>query len=219
MPSPYDYALFVCQTNQGIIILLLYVDDVVITGDDTIGIQNVKACLSKKFEMKDLGPLRYFLGIEVESSPHGYILSQVKYASDLIAKAGLTDNKSVDTPLEMNTKLHPNDGAPLEEATLYRQLVGSLIYPTITRLDIAHSVNVMSQFLTAPCTIHFAAVLRILRYLRRTLYKGLLFSSTSKLKLHAFSDSDWVGDVNDRHSTTGYCVFLGNSLISLKSKK
>ncbi|OMO85296.1 Integrase, catalytic core [Corchorus capsularis] len=153
--SAHDSTLFIRQSSRGIVLLLLYVDDMVITGDDDLGIKDIKNHLSRTFEMKDLGPLRYFLGIEVNSSSHGYVLSQVKYASDHISKAGLSDNKIVDTPIEMNVKLKATDGGLLTNATLYRQLVGSLIYLTVTRLDISHAVQVVSQFMTAPRTIHF----------------------------------------------------------------
>jgi hypothetical protein len=107
----------------------------------------------------------------------------------------------------------------LSDPTLYRQLVGGLIYLTITRLDISYAVHVVSQFMTSPRTVHFAAVLRILRYVRSTMHQGLLMSSSSKLELNAYSDSDWASDVTDRRSTTGFCIFLGDSLISWKSKK
>ncbi|GAV61385.1 hypothetical protein CFOL_v3_04912 [Cephalotus follicularis] len=118
-----------------------------------------------------------------------------------------------------NVKLRPSDGTPLPDPTLYRQLVGSLIYLTVTRPDIAYAVHLVSQFMSAPRTTHFSAVLRILRYLKGTLFHGLHFSSESSLALHAFCDADWAGDPTDRHSTTGYCFFLGTSLISWRSKK
>ena len=191
----------------------------IIIGSDTVGIHDIKTHLGTCFEMKDLGPLRYFLGIEVNSSSSGYSLSQVKYASDLISRAGLIDNKAVDTPLELNVKLRSTDGELVSNPTLYRQLVGGLIYLTITRPDISYVVHVVSQFMTSPRTVHFAAVLRILRYVRGTMHQGLLMSSSSKLELNAYSDSNWVGDVTDRRSITGFCIFLGDSLISWKSEK
>ena len=217
--SSHDSALFIRKSSQGLVLLLLYVDDMIITGSDTIGIHDIKTHLGTCFEMKDLGPLRYFLGIEVNSSSSGYSLSQVKYASDLISRAGLIDNKAVDTPLELNVKLRSTDGELVSNPTLYRQLVGGLIYLTITRPDISYAVHVVSQFMTSPRTVHFAAVLRILRYVRGTMHQGLLMSSSSKLELNAYSDSNWVGDVTDRRSITGFCIFLGDSLISWKSEK
>ena len=218
-PSNHDSALFIRCTNAGRIILSLYVDDMIITGDDHDGIESLKRDLAHRFAMKDLGLLRYFLGIEVAQSPKGYLLSQTKYISDLFERARLTDNRTVDTPIESNAKYSPTDGVPLSDPSLYRTIVGSLVYLTVTRPDIAHAVHVVSQFVTAPTTVHWGAVLRILRYLRGTQFRTLMFPSSSSLELRAYSDANWDSDIYDRKSTTGYCVFLGDSLISWKSKK
>ncbi|XP_030959104.1 uncharacterized protein LOC115981055 [Quercus lobata] len=125
--------------------------------------------------MKDLGTLSYFLRLEVTSSFDGYYLSQAKYASDLLSKAGITDNKTVSTPLEYNAKLTPLDGEPISDATRYRQLDGSLIYLTVTRPDISHVMGMVSKFMDTPRSVHYAAVLRILRYVKGTLYHGFYF--------------------------------------------
>uniref|UniRef100_A0A2N9G644 Integrase catalytic domain-containing protein n=1 Tax=Fagus sylvatica TaxID=28930 RepID=A0A2N9G644_FAGSY len=177
--SSYDSALFFRRSDHGITILLLYVDDMIITGDDVQGIQDLK----------------HFLD--------GYYLTQAKYTSDLISRAGITDSKIVDTPIEYNNRLNTHDGEPLPDATLYRQLVGSLVYLTVTRSDISYVVHIVSQFMAAPRSLHYAAVLRILRYLKGTLFHGLHFSSQSSLTLQAYSDADWAGDPTDRRSTTG----------------
>ncbi|KAL4020497.1 hypothetical protein IC575_019275 [Cucumis melo] len=145
-----------------------------------------------------LGNLSYFLSLEISSLPSGYYLSQAKYASDLINRSGISDSATSSTPLDPNVRLTPFDGVPLEDPTLYRQLVGSLIYLTVTRPDISYAVHIASQFMTAPRTIHFTAVLRILRYIKGTLGHG---------------------DPTDQRSTTGYCLYLGDTLISWRSKK
>uniref|UniRef100_A0A2N9GDD8 Integrase catalytic domain-containing protein n=1 Tax=Fagus sylvatica TaxID=28930 RepID=A0A2N9GDD8_FAGSY len=160
----------------------------------SMGIQDLKRFLGQHFEMKDLGPLSYFLGLEVSSSSDGYYLTQAKYTSNLISRAGITDSKIVDTPIEYNNRLNTHDGEPLPDATLYRQLVGSLVYLTVTRPDISYAVHIVSQFMAAPRSLHYAAVLRILRYLKGTLFHGLHFSSQSSLTLQAYSDADWAGD-------------------------
>ena len=191
----------------------------IITSDDMHGIQDLKHFLSCQFEMKDLGPLNYFLGLEVSSSANGYYLTQAKYTSDLISRASITDSKIVDTLIEYNCCLNSHDGESLYHVTLYRQFVGSLIYLTVTRPDISYAVHVVSQFMAAPRSPHYAVVLRILRYLKGTIFDGLHFSSHSSLTLQAYLDADWAGDPTDRRSTTGYCFLLGDSLISWRSKK
>ncbi|WJZ85271.1 hypothetical protein VitviT2T_004816 [Vitis vinifera] len=193
--SLYDYALFLRHTNKDTILLLLYVDDMIITGDDLSGIQELKDFLSQQFEMKDLGHLNYFLGLEITHSTDGLYITQAKYASDLLSQAGLTDSKTVDTPVELNVHLTPSGGKPLSNPSLYRRLVGSLVYLTVTRPDISYVVH------------------------QGTLFHGLFYSAQSPLVLRAFSDADWAGDPTDRRSTTGYCFLLGSSLISWRSKK
>ena len=194
------------------ILFLLYVDDMIITRDDHSGISDFKQFLHQQFEMKDLGRLGYFLGLEVSSDSIGYYLSQAKYASDLLSCAGLTDTKVVSTPLEMNARLTPLDGTPLSDATLYHQLIDSLVYLTVTRPDIAYTVHLVSQFLAAPHSTHYAAVIHILRYIKGIMFHSLHFSAHSTLDLCAYSDADWVGDSIDCRFTTGFCFFLGDSI-------
>ena len=134
----------------------------IITRDDSAGIYSLQHFLSQHFEMKDLGTLNYFFGLEVTLSSDGYYLSQAKYASDLLFKAGITNDKTVSTLLEYNAKLTPLDGGPISDATRYCRLVGSLIYLTVTRPDISHAVVMVSKFMDAPRSVHYAAVLRIL---------------------------------------------------------
>ena len=177
--SSFDTVLFLRWSDHGITILLLYVDDMIITGDDMQGIQNLKHFLGRQFEMKDLNPLNYFLGLEVSSSTNGYYLTQAKYTSDMISRASITDSKIVDTLIEYNCRLNSHDGESLFDATLYRHLVGSLIYFTVTHPDISYAVHVVSQFMVAPISPHYATVLRILRYLKGTIFDGLHFSSHS----------------------------------------
>ena len=178
------------------------------TRDDSVGISSLQRFLHHHFEMKDLGTLSYFLGLEVTSSFDGHYLSQAKYVSDLLS-----------TPLEYNAKLTPLDGEPISDATHYHQLVGSLIYLTVTRPDISHAVGMVNKFMDAPRSVHYVAVIRILRYVNGTFYHGLHYSSRSSLELHAYSDADWVGDPTDCYSIPGFCFLLGTSLVSWHSKK
>ena len=188
--SPYDSTLFLRHTNKGTILLPLYVDDIIITGDDLNGIQEFKDFLSQQFEMKDLGHLSYFLGLEITHSTDGLYITQAKYASDLLSRAGLTDSKTVDTPVELNVHLTPSGGKPFSNPSLYKRLVGSLVYLTVTHPDISCAIHQVSQYLSTPRSTHYAAVLRILRYLKGTLFHGLFYSAQSPLILRAFSNAD-----------------------------
>ena len=140
--------------------------------------------------MKYLSPLNYFLGLEVSSYTYGYYLTQAKYSSDLISRASITDSKIVDTPIEYNCRLNSHDGEPLSDATLYRQLVGSLIYLTVTCPDISYVVHIVSQFMAALRSPHYAVILKILRYMKDTIFDGLHFYSHSSLTLQAYLDAD-----------------------------
>ena len=175
MASHYDSALFIRRTDKCTILLLLYVDDMIITGDDLSGIQELKDFLSQQFEMKDLGHLSYFLDLEITHSTDELYLTQAKYASELLSRARLTNSKTVDTPAELNAHLTPSGGKPLSNPSLYKRLVGSLIYLTVTRPDISYAVHQVSQYLSAPRSTHYAAVLCIIRYLKGTLFHNLFY--------------------------------------------
>ncbi|KAE8800338.1 Peptide chain release factor 1 [Hordeum vulgare] len=218
-PGVHDPALLIHISPRGGTLLLLYVDDMVITRDEPEYIAFVKARLSEQFLMSDLGPLRYFLGIEVSSTSDGFFISQEKYIQDLLARAALTDERIVETPMELNVHLRTTDGDPLPDPTRYRHLVGSLVYLAVTRSDISYPVRILSQFVSGPTTVHYSHLLRVLRYLRGTISHRLFFPRSSSLQLHAYSDATWASDPSDRRSLSAYCVFLGGSLIAWKTKK
>ena len=141
-----------------------------------------------------------------------------EYIQDLIARSGITDSRTAATPMDLHLQLRPTDGVPLKDPSRYRHIVGSLVYLTVTRPDIAHAVHILSQFVCAPTSVHFGHLLRVLRYLRGTSSQSLLYAHDSPLQLHAYSDSTWASDPTDRCSITGYCILLGSS-IAWKSKK
>ncbi|GKV37893.1 hypothetical protein SLEP1_g45862 [Rubroshorea leprosula] len=155
-------------------------------------INQVKEFLFSQFCLKDLGPLKYFLGIEVASSPQGLYLSQRKHTIELLNDARLLGSQIVDTLMEQNLKLLPSDGSLLIDGSMYRCLIGHLIYLTITRPDISFTVNTLSQFLQSPQKCHLDAAHRLLRYLKKTPSQGILLSSKGSLQLTAFCDSDWA---------------------------
>ena len=144
MASHYDSALFLCCTDKDIILLLLYVDDMIITGDDFSGIQELKDFLSQQFEMKDLGHLNYFLGLEITHSIDRHYITQAKYAFELLSQVGLTNIKTVDIPIKLNVYLTPSRGKPLSNPSLYKHLVGSLVYLIVTHPDIFYAVHQVS---------------------------------------------------------------------------
>jgi hypothetical protein len=158
----------------------------IITRDDTVGIRNLQQFLSQQFHMKDLDFFSYFLGLEVSSYSNGYNPTQAKYTTNLLPRAGLTDYKIVDSPLETNVKLCALDGEIVSDFTLYQQLVGSLIYLTVTRSDLAYTVHLVSQFMTAPRLVRYAPALCILRYMKGTLFHGLHFTCHSSLDLNMY---------------------------------
>ncbi|XP_028097383.1 uncharacterized protein LOC114297194 [Camellia sinensis] len=144
----------------------------------------------------------------------GNIWDEAKYFNEVIHRAGLTDTKVSDTPTKFHVKLNSTDGIPLDDPTVYRELMGCLVYLTVTRPDLTDAVHMVSQFVSAPHSTHWAALVRILRYFRDTIFQGSLLSSTSYLDLVAYVDSDWAGNVIDCKSTSDFCMFLGDSLIS-----
>jgi histone deacetylase 1/2 len=149
------------------------------------------------------------------------LLTQEKYASELLAKVGMTQCTTCPTPMSSTEKLSLIDGNPLgsNDVTTYRSIVGALQYLTLTRPDLSYSVNKVCQFLHAPTTTHWTAVKRILRYIQGTLKVGLTFQKSSSSLLSAFSDADWAGCLDDRRSTGGFAVFFGPNLISWSARK
>ena len=216
--SVVDASLFVLHHGSTTVYLLLYVDDIIITGNNPTAVSDIITQLSTAFELKDLGPLRYFLGLQIEYKKVGLFVHQHKYLTDLLHKFHMTECKAATTPIAPTPSLSTTTTDLLSDPTSYRSLVGALQYATFTRPDITFAVNRVCQFMHQPSTLHFTAAKRILRYLKGTLDKGVLFQP-GPLALTAFTDADWAGDASDRRSTSGLVVFLGNNPITWLSKK
>jgi hypothetical protein len=167
-------SFFIRKTRLGPISILLYIDDLVITGADLEEIYHVKRQLAASFEMKDLGDLHYFLRIEVIRTPQGILMSQQHYALSMLFKFGMAECKPISTPLDRTVKLRPDSGKVCDP-TRFQQIVGSLIYLTITRPDLSYPVGVISQYMARPTEEHLQIALRILRYVSGTKDRGLLY--------------------------------------------
>lgn len=217
--SKADYSLFSFIRNGLVLHVLIYVDDLIVAGNNADEIAKLKAKLSSCFHMKDLGPLKYFLGIEMARSSEGMFLCQRKYTLDILSETGLSASKPCDFPMEQNHKLAESTAALFEKLDRYRRLVGRLIYLTITRPELCYSVHTLAQFMQAPTVDHWDAALRVLRYLKSHLGQGVFLSRHSSLQLTAYCDSDYATCPLTRRSITGYFVSLGDSPVSWKTKK
>ncbi|WVZ18008.1 hypothetical protein V8G54_005330 [Vigna mungo] len=217
--SSADHSLFTYHSSNSFIALLVYVDDIVLTGDNMQAINDVKQFLHHKFSIKDLGSLKFFLGFEVARSQQGLVLNQRKYCLEILSEFGLTSCKPATSPSNPTIKLKDDEGDLVSDPTAYRRLIGKPQYLTNTRPDISFVVQQVSQFMSKPRQSHLHAAFRILRYLKSCPGLGLFYPSSNPHRIQAFSDSDWATCSLTRKSITGYCVFYGHCLISWKSKK
>lgn len=214
-----DYSLFIYEHGTDRIHVLVYVDDLIITGNSKPVIDQFKEYLCSCFRMKDLGILRYLLGIEVARSPAGMYLCQRKYSLDIIAETGLMGAKPVSFPLEQNHKLLRDEGEPMTDPFRYRRLVGRLIYLATTRPELSYAIHVLSQFMNNPKAPHWDAALRVVRYLKNSPGQGILLKASTELTVSAWCDSYWGGCPLSRRSLTGWFIQLGDSPISWKTQK
>ncbi|XP_070676266.1 uncharacterized mitochondrial protein AtMg00810-like [Malus domestica] len=167
-----------------------------------------------------MGNLTYFLGLQIQYHAYGSLfVNQSKYTKELLKKAGMEHCKPTSTPSKPHSQLLTTEGTPLSNPTQYRSLVRALQYLTFTRPDIAHSVNVVCQYMTNPSESHMHLVKRIMRYLQGTFNCGLTYTQSPDFQINAYSDSDWAADINTKRSITGYIVYLGLNPKSWQSKK
>ncbi|XP_022866434.1 uncharacterized protein LOC111386213, partial [Olea europaea var. sylvestris] len=184
-------------TSKSFTTILVYVDDIIVSGDCIDTINNLKVARTK----------------------HGIHICQRKYALDILRDSKTIGSAPARIPLDQNTKLSKDEGELLKDPSLYRRLIGRLLYLTITRPDLAYSIQLLSQFMNNPRIPHLHAAHKVLRYIKRAPGQGLFYPTNSKLQLEGYCDSDWGACLDTRRSITCYCVFIRNALISWKSKK
>ena len=217
--SDVDPSLFVNVTKGKLIAICIYVDDLIVIGDDDENINDVKRKLKSEFKISDLGELKYFLGIKIVKKENKVCLSQRKYLLDVLKKFGMSTCKLLQISLDVNVKFTYYDGEKIEDSQLYRSIIGSLIYATITRSDIVHVVGVLSQFMQEPTVNHLKAARRILRYIKGTINYGLIYDNDVNLDPKGYCDAEWAVSPNDRRSISGYVFMIGTKTISWSSKK
>ncbi|RVW53023.1 Retrovirus-related Pol polyprotein from transposon RE1 [Vitis vinifera] len=211
--SQGDHTLFIKHSaTGGVTALLLYVDDIIVTGNDEREKHEVKQRLATEFEIKELGKLKYFLGIEVAYSTQGIFISQQKYVIDLLIETGKIGCKPVSTPMDPNHKLGKAKEEPMVDKRMYQRLVVRLIYLAHTRPDIAYTVSVISQFMHDIREPHLQAAYKVLHYLKGNPRKGILFKKNNTLALDAYTDVDYA-ESEFRAIAQGLCELLWLKII------
>ncbi|CAA7021876.1 unnamed protein product [Microthlaspi erraticum] len=199
--------------------MLVYVDDIIVMGNDPRLIQQNLDVLAIRFSIKDLKDSHYFLGIDARRTPSGLHLNQRKYILDFLARTNMLSAKPVTTPMAVYRKLSLHSGTRLSDPSEYRAIVESLQYMSFTRLDLSYAVSKLSQFMYAPTTEHWLAVKRLLWYLAGTPNHGIFLKKGNNSTLHVYSDADWGGDIDNYGSTNGYIVYLESHRLSWSTKK
>jgi len=217
---PNEHTLFIKRGAEGkVIIVSIYVDDLIYTGNDEDMMNGFKNSMISVFDMTDLGKMQFFLGIEVIQRTDGNFICQKKYAIDVLKRFAMAESNPVSSPIVPGVKLNKDDQGVQVDESYYRQIVGSLMYLTTTRPDMMFSVSLISRFMSRPTELHLQAAKRILRYLQGTTNFGILYKREGMDELHAFTDSDYAGDLEDRKSISGYVFLMSSGVVSWLSKK
>ncbi|KAJ4707148.1 Retrovirus-related Pol polyprotein from transposon TNT 1-94 [Melia azedarach] len=215
-----DATLYIkTSASADTLIISMYVDDLLIIGSRIDDVNDFKQQLYQKFEMTDLGKMKFFLGLQVHQTAEGIFVSQQAYVINMLKKFRMQHCKPTSTPLIVNQKLTKFDGDTKADAFRYRSLVGSLLYLSATRSDIMFATSLLSRFMQNPSQVHFGAGRRVLRYLKGTHDLGILFKPEAELNLFGYVDSDWAGCIDDGKSTSGYAFSVGSGMFSWCSKK
>jgi hypothetical protein len=218
--SEVDPCLFILNSGAAYGYLLIHVDDALLVGPSDM-IARGKQLLQSAFEIKDIGPAKYFLGLEIVSEKDGSVwVGQTRYARELLEVYGMSDCKPVVTPMVAGAHMSKDDGEALTKDVPYGELIGSLLYLTTrTRPDLAFSVGVLSRFISAPRESHWVAAKRVLRYLAGTVNFGIRYDATKQGLPEIYSDADYAGDVDDRKSTSGMAGMMHGGVVMWRAKR
>ncbi|KAJ1692656.1 hypothetical protein LUZ63_009354 [Rhynchospora breviuscula] len=214
-----DTTLFTKKRDDHLLLVQIYVDDIIFGSTNATIAQEFSSLMSSEFEMSMMGELNFFLGLQIKQLQDGIFISQTKYGKELIKKFGVEDSKSLDTPMGKSANIDADEKGKPMDITLYRGIIGSLLYLTASRPDIMYAVCLCARYQANPKESHHKAVKRILRYVKGTQNLGLWYGKQTQLDLVGYTDADFAGDRMDRKSTSGTCQFLGGSLVSWSSRK
>ncbi|KAJ4805895.1 Pol [Rhynchospora pubera] len=214
-----DTTLFTKKRDDHLLLVQIYVDGIIFGSTNATLAQEFSSLMSSEFEMSMMGELTFFLGLQIKQLKDGIFVNQVKYAKELVKKFGVEDSKSLDTPMGKSANIDADEKGKPMDITLYRGMIGSLLYLTASRPDIMYAVCLCARYQANPKESHHKAVKRILRYVKGTQNLGLWYGRQTELDLLGYTDADFAGDRMDRKSTSGTCQFLGGSLVSWSSRK
>ncbi|KAI3808072.1 hypothetical protein L1987_24014 [Smallanthus sonchifolius] len=198
---------------------VVYMDDIIFGSTNDVLCKEFERVMQDKFEMSSMGEMKFFLGLQVDQSETGIFLHQTNYVGDILSRFSMTDAKPAGTPLAINHGISPDDKGEYIDATLYRAMIGSLMYLTASRPDIMFATCLCARYQSKPKVSHLITVKRIFRYLKGTPDLGLWYSNDDNFELTAYSDSDYGGCKTDFKSTSAGCQFFGNRLVTWQCKK
>jgi len=217
--SDGEPTLYIKENKDIFLTIVLYVDDLIFMGSNDAAIEKFKEEMKEEFEMIDLGLLKYFLKIKVQQLEHGIFISQSKYVENILKRFWMDTYKPTPTPTAMGIKLRKEDSTKSVSPTLYKSIVGSLMYLMATCPYIMYAVSSISRFMENPIATHLQVAKRILRYVQGKIRFGIMYKKIDDFKLTRYTNSDWAGSSGDQKSTSRYVFHLGFDAISWASKK
>ena len=214
-----DQTFFIKREDGELIVAQVYGDNIIFGSTKDKLAQDFSKLMQAEFEMSMIGELTHFLGLQIRQQDSGIFLSQSKYAKNLVKMFGLESTSSVRTLMSPNVKLTVDLLGKSVDPSLYRSMIGSLLYLTASRPDISYSVEVCARYQVNPKESHMTTLKRIIKYVKTIAEFGMWYSKDTSDVLAGYSDADWTGNADDRNSISGDCFYVGNNLVSWMSKK